>query len=81
MLTESDALAADLDFAASFWPECAESRSALSLRLIELGAETLRNQIEERKAQRLRAVEEIAGSMNGVWPNGWREELRNEWPE
>ena len=81
MLTESDALAADLDFAARSWPEFAESRSALSLRLIELGAEALRNQVEERKAQRLKAVEQIAGSMNGVWPEGWREELRSEWPE
>jgi hypothetical protein len=53
----------------------------LSLRLIELGAEALRNQVEERKAQRLKAVEQIAGSMNGVWPEGWREELRSEWPE
>lgn len=81
MLTESDALAADLDFAANSWPEFAESRSALSLRLIELGAEALRNQVEERKAQRLRAVEEIAGKYDGMWPAGYLEELRSEWPE
>lgn len=81
MLTESDTLAADLDFAANAWPEFADSRSTLSIRLIELGAEALRNQVEERKAQRLKAVEQIAGSLNGVWPAGWLEEMRSEWPE
>lgn len=24
-------------------------------------------------------IERFAGSMSGVWPEGWREELRSEW--
>jgi hypothetical protein len=35
----------------------------------------------ESKVDRLAAIEAVAGSFDGVWPEGWREELRNEWPE
>lgn len=79
-LTETDELAAALDEAARRWPEDADSRSRLLLRLIEAGQQALDEERKRRRRRRLAAVERTAGALTGVYPSGYLEQLRGEWP-
>jgi hypothetical protein len=79
-LTETDDLAAALDDAAKRWPEDADSRSRLLLRLVEAGHDAIS---EERRAARHRrrdAVWRTRGALSGAYEPGYLERLRNEWP-
>ena len=80
MVTESDRLAEVLDVAAEMWPSERNERGALLRRVIEAGIETLQREAIERRKARIRAVNAAAGSFTGLWPAGWREESRDEWP-
>jgi hypothetical protein len=80
-LTETDELAAALDAAARRWPEDAHSRSRLLLRLIEAGAGALAEERERHRTRRLAAVKRTAGALTGVYPPGYLEQLRGEWPQ
>lgn len=80
MITESDHLAAALDEAATLWPELAGQRTALLRRIIDEGIDALEGQRHEIQQSRREAVLSRAGSMSGVWPAGWREQLHGEWP-
>lgn len=80
-LTETDELAAALDEAAHRWPEDAGSRSRLLLRLVEAGQRAISEEREQERARRRTAVERTAGALTGVYPPGYLERLRYEWPE
>jgi hypothetical protein len=80
-LTETDELAAAIDEAARRWPEDAGSRSRLLLRLVKAGQIALDAEREGRRKHRLAAVERTAGALTGVYPPGYLERLRREWPE
>jgi len=80
MVTESDRLAEALDVAAEMWPDERAERGALLRRVIDAGIETLQREAIERRETRIRAVSVAAGSFAGLWPAGWRDESRDEWP-
>ena len=81
MITESDALAKAIDDAARLWPEVKDERAELLRRLIDSGIESVEAEYNERIEARRKAVMEVAGSLSGIWPANWREELRAGWPE
>jgi hypothetical protein len=81
MITETDDLAKALEAAALLWPNERLSRSALLRKVLELGTERVLEQASVARTSRLRAIESQAGSLTGVWPDGWRDELRDEWPK
>jgi allantoicase len=81
MITETDDIARALDIAAQRWPEVANERTVLLRRLIATSADELAATAGNAIAHKRQAIAEAAGSMTGLWPDGWLTELRNEWPE
>lgn len=81
VVTETDDIAAALDLAVKRWPEIADSRSRLLVALVKEGAEHLREVEESALEERLRTINELAGSMTGIFPPGYLEDLRKDWPE
>lgn len=80
MITESDRLAKTLASAAVLWPELAEDRGTLLRKVLETGMDQVERQVEAKIQSRQRAIAKSAGSLTGIWPTTWREELRDEWP-
>lgn len=80
MVTETDELSRALDEAAAVWPEMAEHRAQLLLRLVELGVEQFAADQARREAEREATVRGLAGRMTETWPADWKKELREEWP-
>lgn len=81
MITETDQLVEALNEAAKLWPEHAGQRAVLLRKVLEIGIETIQAQSQQKKTDRLARVEKLAGSMDGVWPADWREELSEDWPK
>ena len=81
MITESDALAKAIDDAARLWPEVKDERAELLRRLIDRGIESVEAEFNKQVEARRKAVMEVAGSLSGIWPANWREEMRAGWPE
>jgi negative regulator of replication initiation len=75
VLTETDDLAEAIDVAAQQYP--GESRADLLRRLVRLGAEA----IAEQQHGHRREVLDRAGRYPGLYPAGYLEGLRDEWPE
>lgn len=77
-VTETDEISRALDAAERRWP--GEPRSRLLVRLItENGA--LVSEVNEGEAARRRAsLDVIAGSFAGLYPPGYLDDLRAEWP-
>ena len=80
MITESDALAKAIDDAARLWPEVKDERAELLRRLIDRGIESVEAEFNEQIEARRKTVMEVAGSLSGIWPENYLEELRAEWP-
>jgi hypothetical protein len=80
MITESDRIAEALEAASTIWPELESDRGLLLRKILETGAEAIEQQVRARNESRRTAVEKSAGSLDGVWPANWRDELRDEWP-
>jgi hypothetical protein len=80
MITENDQLSAALLEAAKIWPELADQRTLLLKKVLEVGIETIEAQAKDATKGRLAKVQKLAGSMDGVWPAGWRKELAEDWP-
>lgn len=80
MITETDQISQALIQAAKLWPELAGQRTLLLRKLLEVGIQTVEQGLENDTAQRLATIEKLAGSMDGVWPANWREELAEDWP-
>ncbi len=80
-LTETDELAAALNSAARRWPEDAQSRSRLLLRLVQAGQRAIGEEQQRETERRRAAVKRTAGALTGVYPPGYLERLRDDWPE
>ena len=81
MVTETDELAHALDEAASIWPESKGERATLLRLIIAEGVRTIESEAQSRKALKFQALDRYAGKFGGVWPEGWRQEVADEWPE
>ena len=80
MITETDRLAEALEVAAVLWPEARDNRGLLLRRILDAGMGVVEREDSDRLDFRRNAVKKVAGSVNGVWPAHWREDLRDEWP-
>lgn len=80
MITETDRLSSALEVAAEVWPEIAGEKGLLLRRILERGIDEVEKAGQGRVASRRVAIETLAGSMTGVWPPGWRKQLRDESP-
>lgn len=77
IITETDQVARALDDAARRWPEESGSRARLLLRLVEEGHRAL----ADVTARRISAIQATAGALDGVYPVGYLDQLREDWPE
>ncbi|MDO8363289.1 MAG: hypothetical protein Q7V88_10370 [Actinomycetota bacterium] len=75
LLTETDEVAAAIDAAAAMYP--GQTRADVLRHLVELGAETVAQMQDHRR----HLVRDRAGRHPGVYPAGYLEQLRSEWPE
>jgi hypothetical protein len=80
MITETDQISRALGNAAKMWPELSGQRTLLLRKLLEVGIQTVEMDLDKDTAKRLAAIDKLAGSMDGVWPANWREELAEDWP-
>lgn len=80
MVTESDRLATALDAAAELWPEARGERSVLLRRVLDAGIDAVEKKKDERDRSQQDLIGQVAGSMTGAWPAGWREEMLDGWP-
>lgn len=80
-LTEDDALGVALEDAGRRWPDEEAALSRLALRLLEEGGTTVEGDEQARIEERRRAVADTAGMFTGLYPPGYLEELRKDWPE
>ena len=80
MITESDRIAEALELAALKWPEHSEDRGALLRKILEIGLDSLSQSASQETSARLQQIAKAAGSMDGIWPKNWREELSQDWP-
>lgn len=79
MITETDQLAEAIDVAAKIWPEYANERGVLIKKLLEAGITVTTQAAAKQRANRLAAINKVAGRLDTVWPENWRDELHNDW--
>jgi hypothetical protein len=81
MITETEELTRALDAAASLWPADKGKRAELLRHIIDQGVDVVESLADKKAEKRRTAIHAVAGSMTGIWPDNWREQLREEWPE
>ena len=77
-ITETDEVSRALDAAEVRWP--GEPRSRLLVRLIVESGESVREAAIDEATRRRAAIAALGGSFEGLYPEGYREALRSEWP-
>ena len=80
MLTETDEIAVALRDAARRWPNDRERPAKLLLDLVREGHRAIAADADRAKAERLAAIERTAGALTGMYPPGYLEQLRDDWP-
>jgi len=80
MLTETDELAEALRDAAGRWPEHRERPARLLLDLVREGHRSIAEDADRATAERLAAIDRTAGVLRGVYPPGYLDRLRDDWP-
>lgn len=81
VITETDDVARALDDAARRWPQDRSDRRRLLLHLVEEGHRAALAEHAGRVAARRAAVERTSGVLEGVYPGGYLDSLRQDWPE
>jgi hypothetical protein len=81
VIKETRSLAIAIDRASLLWPELAGQRTQLLYKILEAGMREIERENEKFSNNRLNAIRELAGSMDNVWPENWREELSEGWPK
>lgn len=80
MLTETDEVADALRDAARRWPEDRERPAKLLLDLVREGHRAIADDEDRAVAERLAAIDRTSGVLTGVYPTGYLEQLRDDWP-
>jgi hypothetical protein len=81
MITETDQISDALAQAEKLWPELAGQRTLLLRKLLEIGIETLELETANKAKERIASIQKLAGSMDNIWPESWKEELAADWPK
>lgn len=79
-IIETDEISRALRLAAVLWPELNGKKELLLGKILEAGIEQVSSAGKKIRAERLVAIEKLAGSLSGVWPSNWRADLANDWP-
>lgn len=80
-ITETPEISEALAVAARRWPDDRDKPRLLLLHLIAEGADAVRAEKDARIAKRREAIERTAGSATDLFPPGYLEELREDWPK
>lgn len=80
MITETDEVAAALADAAERWPQDRGAPARLLVHLVQEGHAVVARQRDRSIQDELDAVDEISGTLTGVYGPGYLEELRRGWP-
>jgi hypothetical protein len=80
MITETDEVARALRDAARQWPQDRERPAKLLLDLVREGHRAIAADAERTVAERRSAIERTAGALTDVYPPGYLDELRGDWP-
>ena len=80
MLTETDEVADALRDAARRWPEDRERPAKLLIDLVREGHRAIASDADRRAARRRAAIKRTSGILPDVYPPGYLEELRKDWP-
>lgn len=80
MLTETDEVADALRDAARRWPEDRERPARLLLDLVREGHRAIVVEEDRDAARRRAAIKRTSGVLPDVYPPGYLEQLRNDWP-
>jgi predicted translin family RNA/ssDNA-binding protein len=80
MITETDEVADALREAAREWPEDRERPAKLLVDLVREGHRAIAARQERTLEERRAAIEQAAGALTGLYPPGYLEELRGDWP-
>lgn len=78
-ITETDDVARALDAAELRWP--GEPRSRLLVRLVVDNGRSVSEVNEVEVARRRAAIDAIGDRFRGLYPPGYLDDLRAEWPE
>lgn len=81
MLTETDEVADALRDAARRWPEDRERPAKLLLDLVREGHRAIAAEEDAATARRRAAIKRTSGVLPDVYPPGYLERLREDWPE
>lgn len=80
-ITETDEIAEALDDAARHWPTDHDARGRLLVQLVKEGHRVIVDQHSGGLARRRKAIQATSGALTGLYPEGYLDELRGDWPE
>jgi predicted nuclease with RNAse H fold len=81
VITETEHVTNAISLAAKLWPEIETHPEMLLGKILEIGIEEIERLARHPDTNRHEALSVIAGSMDGIWPSNWREQLRDDWPQ
>lgn len=76
-IVETNEISRALKAAARRWPDDRERPEKLLLDLIREGHRAITTGVEDRRA----AISTAGGALTGSYPDGYLEQLREDWPE
>lgn len=80
-IIETDEISRALEGAAQRWPDDRERPEKLLLDLIREGHRAITPGFEWASEDRRTAIIDTSGALTGSYPDGYLEQLRDDWPE
>lgn len=80
-ITETDEISRALNDAAKQWPQDRQRPGKLLLDLVREGHRAIATDVERTVTDRRAAIESTCGTLTGIYPADYLEQLRGDWPE
>ena len=80
-ITETDEVARALAEAAREWPDESRAPGRLLAHLVEEGRRALASRRQEALASDRASIEQVSGTLTGLYPPGYLAQLRGDWPD